>query len=97
VTVELVVDTGFTGVLTLPPDAVADMRLPFVYDVSAQLADGSFIDIAAHSGTILWNGSELPVRILSTGTRPLLGTSLLDGYELLAQFREEGVVTVDGL
>jgi predicted aspartyl protease len=30
VEIECVVDTGFEGALTLPPDVVADLKLPYV-------------------------------------------------------------------
>jgi len=94
---EFVVDTGFTGLRTLPPTAVAAMGLPFLHLMPAQLADGSFVEVAIHSATILWKGMEAEVRVLATGERSLLGTALLDGSELLAQFREEGLVTIDDL
>ena len=97
VTLEFVVDTGFTGLLTLPPDAVTAMGLPFLHRIPAQLADGSFVELAIHSATIVWKGIETEASVLATGERPLLGTALLDGNELVAQFREEGLVTLDDL
>jgi clan AA aspartic protease len=92
--IEFVVDTGFTGMLALPPRAIAAMGLPFLHRVPAQLADGSFVEVAVHSATLVWNGIELEARVIATGDRPLLGTALLDGSELLAQFQDEGLVTV---
>lgn len=94
VSIEFIVDTGFTGMLTLPPTAVARMGFPFLHRIPAQLADGSFVEVGIHSATIVWKGIEVEVRVLATGERPLLGIGLLDGSELLAQLREEGLVTV---
>lgn len=96
-TLEFVVDTGFTGMLTLPVARIAAMGLPFVHRIPAQLADVSFIEVGIHSAIISWKGVESEVLVLATGERPLPGTALLDGSELLAQFREEGLVTVDDL
>ncbi len=96
-TLEFVVDTGFTGWLTLPPDAVAALNLPFLHKIPAQVADGSFVEVAVHAATIVWKGIEAEARVLVTGSRPLLGTALLKGSELLAQFREDGLVTIDDL
>src|SRR5205814_1504753 len=96
-TIEFVVDTGFTGLLTLPPAAVAAMNLAFLHRMPANLADGSSIEIAVHAATILWHGVVTEVRVLATGHRPLLGTALLDRYELWAQFRENGLSTVDDI
>src|SRR5436853_496219 len=86
VSIEFVVDTGFTGLLTLPLDAVSSIGFPFLHLIPAQLADGSFVEVAIHAATILWKGVEAEARVLATGKRPLLGTALLDGSDLSAQF-----------
>jgi hypothetical protein len=50
-----------------------------------------------HEALILWNDAERRVHVLATGNRPLIGTALLDGCELVVQFTEGGLVTVDEL
>lgn len=97
IAIEFVVDTGYTGYLTLPPAAVAALGLPFEYDLPANLADDSEVLVPVHAATILWNGVEQPVRVLALGKRPLLGTAMLDGNELVVQFAESGLVTVAAL
>ena len=94
---EFVIDTGFTGALTLPPQDVATLQLPFAYYTRAFLADHSAVRLPVHEGTIFWNGSELNIHILATGERPLLGTALLKGHELMVQFAESGLVTIEML
>jgi clan AA aspartic protease len=94
---EFVVDTGFTGFLAIPAAAVAAMAFPFLHRIPASLADGSSVEIPVHAATILWNDAELTIEVLATGPRPLLGTALLDGNEFLAQFSEGGSVTIDAL
>jgi len=37
--IEFIIDTGFTEALCLPPEAVSLLRFPFIYDMSANLAD----------------------------------------------------------
>lgn len=37
------------------------------------------------------------MNVLATERLPLLGTALLDGYELVIQFIEGGLVTIDEL
>jgi clan AA aspartic protease len=96
-TIDFVVDTGFTGLLTLPPAAVAAMGLPLIHREPVSLADGSTVEVAVHAADIVWNGVVHEVRVLATGGRPLLGTSLLDGREFVAQFTEGGLVTVEDL
>jgi clan AA aspartic protease len=91
--IEFVVDTGYTGFLSLPAAGVAALELPFEYDLPANLADDSEVLVAVHSAIIVWNGVEQTVRVLALGKRPLLGTALLDGNELVVQFAEYGLVT----
>jgi clan AA aspartic protease len=96
-TIEFVVDTGFAGSLTLPPAAVTTLGLPFFQRTVAGLADDSAIEVDSHTATIVWNGKERDVDVLATGRRPLVGTSLLDGHELVVQFTDGGLVTIDDL
>lgn len=96
-TIDFVVDTGFTGALTLPLAAVTAMGLPFLEDMRASLATDDEVWLPVHLATIIWDGSEYPVRVIATGKRPLLGTALLRGHELVAQFAENGLVTIDAL
>lgn len=94
---EFVIDTGFAGFLTLPPAAIAALSLPYQYDMPANLADDSEVQLPVYDAAIVWNGVERAVPVLATGRRPLLGTELLRGNELVIQFAEGGMVTVDDL
>ncbi len=95
--IEFVVDTGFTDHLCLPPEAVNLLRLPFLYNLPANLADNSSVFLPVHQATIFWDGVERDVRVFVTGRRPLIGTALLDDQELMIQFTEGGLVTIDEL
>ena len=54
--VEFVLDTGFTGVITLPPSACNLLALPYVRPQPAGLADGSRIMLDVYEATLLWDG-----------------------------------------
>lgn len=95
--IEFVIDTGFTDHLCLPPEAVNLLRLPFLYNLPANLADNSSVFLPVHQATIFWDGAERDVRVFATGRRPLIGTALLDEQELVIQFTEGGLVTIDEL
>jgi clan AA aspartic protease len=95
--IEFVIDTGFTDYLCLPPEAVTLMRLPFLYDLPVNLADNSEVSLAVHQATIFWDEAERDVRVFATGRRPLIGTALLNEQELVIQFTENGLVTIDEL
>jgi clan AA aspartic protease len=94
-TIECVVDTGFNGYLTLPPQAVAVMNLPLESTLVASLADGSQSEMPIHLAKIRWNDSEQLVAVLATGTKPLLGTALLQGFRLVVEFVDDGMVKVE--
>lgn len=87
----------FEGALTLPAAAVSALGLPYLIDIAANLADDSSSQVAVHQATILWDGREVDVAVLAMGKRPLLGTALLDGYNLNADFEDNGTVAVTRL
>ena len=95
--IEFIVDTGFTDQITLPSETVKELRLPLLSLVPVDLADGSTVELRMHSATILWGGFEKEIRVFATGQRPLLGTALLDGFDLFVQFRESGLVSINAL
>ena len=96
--IDFVIDTGFTDELCLPPEAVSLLGLPFKYAMPANLADNSRVLLPVHEALILWNGEEREViSVLATGRRPLLGTALLEENELVVRFTEGGLVTIDEL
>lgn len=93
--IQFVIDTGFTDYLCLPSEAVAVLGLPFLYDIPANLANNSNVILPVHEATIIWHQSEQEVRVLATGRRPLLGTALLNKCELIIQFNEGCLVTIE--
>ncbi len=93
--IDFVIDTGFTDHLSLPPEAVSLLGLPFKYAMSANLADNSNVILPIHEAVILWNGVEQKVRVLAAGKKPLLGTRLLENYELVVRFAEGGLVKIE--
>jgi clan AA aspartic protease len=92
--IDFVVDTGFNDYLTLPPQAISAMNLPLYSSVSVRLADNSESLLPIHIATILWDGEEKAVPVLATGLKPLLGTSLLQGFRLEIDFDVNGLVSI---
>jgi clan AA aspartic protease len=95
--INCVVDTGFNDYLTLPPQAVAAMELPFNSTTIARLADGRKYSIPIHLARIRWNNCEEVVPVLATGIKPLLGTALLQGFRLIVEFSDDGLVRLEKL
>jgi clan AA aspartic protease len=92
-----VVDTGFSGFLTLPSIAVERLGLPYLININANLADHSSVKTNVHAATIVWNGQERNITVLAMGQRPLIGTALLENQNLSIDFREGGKVTINTL
>lgn len=97
ISVGFVVDTGFTEELAMPAEAVSVLGLPYLYDESAGVADGRSVQVRVHRAVIDWHGVERSVLVLAMGRRPLLGMSLLDGYELNVQCADGGLVSIEPL
>ncbi|OUC13055.1 MAG: clan AA aspartic protease [Alkalinema sp. CACIAM 70d] len=93
--IEFVLDTGFTGDLCLPEEAVKLIGIPFLYNLPARLADNSSRLLPLYKANVLWNDKERIAHVLATGERPLLGTGMLASHELIIQFAEGGLVTID--
>ncbi len=92
--VEFTVDTGYTAYLTLPPSYCEALQLPFVRDEEAYMANGSLVWTEIYSVLLDWDGEERAVEVIAVESEPLIGMTLLDGYDLLMEVRENGVVRI---
>jgi clan AA aspartic protease len=92
--VEAVVDTGYNGYLTLPPELIAALQLPFRRRSSAMLGDGSATFFNVHEATIAWDGQLRRIPVDAATTDPLLGMRLLYGYKLTVDVLEEGELSI---
>jgi clan AA aspartic protease len=94
VEVDATVDTGFTGALTLPATVVTSLRLVWLTDEWSSLADGSRHRYAVHVAEVEWGGAARTVPATVLGPRPLIGMTLLDGFELRVEARVGGAVEI---
>ena len=94
VPVSVAVDTGFTGFLTLRPDAISQLGLLFITNQPAELADGSINHYDVYAGRIVWHGQERIVPIYSVDSDPLVGMALLWNSRLTMDVVPDGVVTI---
>ena len=92
--IEAVVDTGFTGSLILSPALVDELGLPFAYTGKAFLANDEEVRFYVHRATVLWDGQSREIEAAATGSTPLVGMLLLDGYDLNVQVRNGGRVLI---
>jgi clan AA aspartic protease len=95
--IEVLIDTGFSGELTLPRAVIARFGLPWHHDGRAVLADDSELFFPVHQATVFWDGSERRVAVDQVNASPMIGMKLLDGSELAIQVRSGGSVVIKAL
>jgi len=97
VAVEAVIDTGFNGYLTMPQPLIDFLGLPWRRRGSGILADGSRIIFDIYEAEVIWDGELRRVAVDGSEADPLIGMSLLQGYELLIQVVKNGNVAIKQL
>jgi clan AA aspartic protease len=94
---EAIVDTGFSGFLSLTQEMVAELRLPSEGRILGILADGSESYFPVYRAIILWHGQPQLTYVSAVESEPLLGMSMLYGSELAMQVIEGGEVAIRAL
>ena len=89
--------SGCDATRRLPPTTVAALGLPPRGRTWAKLADDSHASVPLFRAVILWDDQEVSVTVMAMGSRPLLGTELLQGFNLSADFEEDGELTLTAL
>jgi clan AA aspartic protease len=87
-----IVDTGFNGWLSLPPDLIAQLNLKWKRRGRAILGDGSECVFNVYEAVLVWDGNFLTIPIDEADSEPLVGMSLMEGYQLMVQVFEGGHV-----
>ncbi len=95
--VEAILDTGFTGSLTLPPSLIASLGLPWRSRSSAILASGSVEQFDIFVATVIWDGAPRSILVQAIDNVPLLGMALLVGYDLRVRVTVGGSVQIEAM
>ncbi|MGI8980930.1 MAG: hypothetical protein ACR2FY_17015 [Pirellulaceae bacterium] len=93
--VEAVLDTGFTGELTLPASLIEGLGLEFDGSRYAVLGDGSEILLDNYLGQIMWHGRPRRIAILESEGGPLVGMELLEGSDVALRVQPDGKVAIE--
>ena len=80
---DTVVDTGYDGWLSFPPDFIAALNLSWYRFGQGILADGSSSTFNIYKGDVIWDGQPRKISIYEIDADPLVGMSLMYGYELV--------------
>lgn len=92
--IEAVIDTGFTGFLSLPPSTITNLGLPWYFRDVGTLGDGSEVVFDMHKATVIWDGKPQIIDVAASEADPLIGMSLLYGFKLQVDVTEGGTVTI---
>lgn len=95
--VDAVIDTGFSGFLTLPSDIISTLQLSWEGRDIATLGNGTFCIFEVYTGWVIWDGEYREIYINESETIPLIGMRLLRTYDLNIQTIEGGLVTIKKL
>ena len=92
-----VIDTGYTGFLSLPSEIITELNLSWTGIDRGTLGDGSEVTFEVYAAKVIWDGEYRDIPINEAETDPLVGISLLYGYDLHIQTVEGGTVTIKRL
>ena len=95
--IDAVVDTGYTGFLSLPREIIVNLNLPWTGIDRGTLGDGSEVTFEVYAATIIWDGQYQNIPINEAETDPLVGMNLLSGYDLHIRAVEGGNVTIKAI
>ncbi|HTL90567.1 MAG TPA: clan AA aspartic protease [Leptolyngbya sp.] len=94
IAVDAVIDTGFTSFLSLPLSTITDLGLPWHYRDVGTLGDGSEVVFELYKASVIWDGQNQVIDVVASDAEPLVGMSLLYGYDVCIQAVEGGSVTI---
>lgn len=92
---EAVLDTGFSGYLTVPSESIRRLALPSVGRRSFELASGELFEFRAYLTTVSWHGRMHDVLVLQSDSVPLLGMTLLWGSRVTLDALSDGEVIIE--
>jgi clan AA aspartic protease len=95
--IDAVIDTGFTGFVSLPSNIIAELNLSWSYRDRGTLGDGSEVIFDIYLATAIWDGQVRTIEVNAAETEPLVGMSLILGYELRIEAVEGGTVAISAL
>jgi clan AA aspartic protease len=94
IVIDALIDTGFTGFLTLPKSIATQLGLSVYSREEGTLGDGSRCIFDIYSGVVIWEGQSIPIDINGSEATPLVGMGLLYGCQLKIDVVVGGQVTV---
>ena len=96
-TVPVIVDTGFTGELALPPRYISRLGLTITENYQGRPVTGEFISIPAGDVVVIWQNRRRGATFLQVDSEPLLGMQFLWNHHIAIDAVANGAVTLTPL
>jgi len=94
-TQDAVIDTGFSGYLTLTLATMTALQLPFLSSRVFSLGNNAQANFDIYKATLLWDGQERDIQVLASEAHPLVGMSLLKGFRITIDAVDGGEVRIE--
>ena len=95
--VPVIVDTGFTGELALPPRYVSRLGLAITEAYHGRPVTGEFLSIPAGYAVVIWQNRRRRATFLQVDSEPLLGMQFLWNHHIAIDAVTNGAVTLTPL
>ena len=79
------IDTGFTGTITLPRNTIDTLGLRWLSKGKTELANGAIDTFDIFRVFVNWDGQMVRTVVESAETDPLVGMTLMYGYDIFVQ------------
>lgn len=95
--IQAVIDSGFTGFLTMPLDLIHGLGLAFSHHTQAALANGEVEFFSSYRAAVMWEQRLRPIIVMRSGGEILAGMMLLNGSRLTVDVIDGGEVRIEPL
>lgn len=95
--VAAILDTGFSGFLTLPAAVIEELELPWSCRAEGLLGDGTRQVFDLYEGAVHWDDKLREVEVALSASEPLLGIAMIYSHEVHFQAIEDGLVTLEAI
>ena len=92
---EAVVDTGFTGWLTVPPHLASEFGLVPTGSAPSTMANGLEVEPVFCNAVVMWHAQSVNVLVDIMENVPLIGTDLLADCRLTIDWWDGGEVMIE--
>ncbi len=94
---DAVMDTGFSGFMTLPSQAIQSLKLSWINRTYVYLAGYRPAEVDVFAATVLWHGEPIEIEVIEMDDDPLVGMAQLRGNEVRIEVNEGGLVQIEPL